>query len=274
MAYVDRYTRGKKAAVDWTALSENQHAMIDRKYLPADFVFRDPSKMKKTHYRALLEHWYKRQEDDAVDIVFAFKGYWDSSSESVITVSDRPDVPRKRSKKVRSQRRSGPPGIRKGDPLWPGDSGEEEVEGEDEEDEHEEEEEEESDDEKGDNSNNRSRRILRSKAQPRELPFSAPRARRAAFSAPKKTNTRKSTPSRPSGSKSRVPEKPARRARYPSEPPDLGPQFELPTTRSGKRKADDAGLQAAGGSLSKKGKKDTASSRRKVLPALKKKGRV
>jgi len=51
-------------------------------------------------------------------------------------------------------------------------------------------------------------------------------------------------------------EKLGRNRRNPSQPPDLGPQFEQPTMRSsGKRKVDDAGLQATGESSKKKGKK-------------------
>jgi len=86
--YTEIVSDGKKSAVDWTALSENQDSMIDPKYLPADFTFRDPSKLKKAHYQALLEHWYERQEDDNIDTVFAFKGYWDTSEDSVITIDD------------------------------------------------------------------------------------------------------------------------------------------------------------------------------------------
>jgi hypothetical protein len=308
---VDQYTRGKKAAVDWTALSENQHAMISRKYLPADFVFREPSKMKKAHYRALLEHWYRRQRDDTVDVVFAFKGYWDPSSESVMAASDVPDARPKRAKLAKRkcqparpsaskpkptnadaakktnklQRRSGPPGVRKGDSEWSSDSEEGEVEGkgrgsdEDEGEggeegdggEDEEEGEGEGEEEDKNNSNDRTRRITRSKAQPMELPFSAPRIAYGAFGAPRKT----SKPNRLSGLKNRVPDtkgKPARR----TQPPGMGSRFERPATRSGaKRKADDAGLQATGEPSSKKGKKDAASSERKVSSTQKKKaGRV
>ena len=46
--------------------------MIDPEYLPADFVFCDPSKMKKNHHCVLLDHWFDHQEDDGIDIVFAF----------------------------------------------------------------------------------------------------------------------------------------------------------------------------------------------------------
>jgi len=86
---VEKVSGGKKA-VDWAALSENQDDMIDPKYLPVDFVFRDPSKMKKVHYQALLEHWYGRQEDDGTETVFAFKGYWDPARDSVMARKQQP----------------------------------------------------------------------------------------------------------------------------------------------------------------------------------------
>ena len=143
---------GGKKAVDWAALFENQDDMIDPKYLPADFVFRDPSKMKKAHFQALLEHWYGRQEDAGTKTVFAFKGYWDASRNLVMAVDNKHPAHQKRLKqparKLRPKRttsksareanaarkRQGPPGIRKGDEQWPidFDSEGDEVEGGDE----------------------------------------------------------------------------------------------------------------------------------------------
>jgi hypothetical protein len=151
--------------------------MISPHYLPVDFTFRDPSKMKKFHYQSLLEHWYTRQEDDSIEIVFTFRGYWDSSSESVIAVTDKHPALRKRPKSPTKKRRTapgsialkpkrgnakvarkvnasrkrpGPPGIRKGDRHWRTGEDEDEVdeEGEDEdEDEDEDENEDEGEDE-------------------------------------------------------------------------------------------------------------------------------
>jgi hypothetical protein len=55
-----------------------------------------------------------------------------------------------------------------------------------------------------------------------------------------------------------IPEKKGRRPRHPPEPPDLGPNFDQPATRNGrKRKAVDAELPVNGGSLTKKVKKGT-----------------
>jgi hypothetical protein len=45
--------------------------------------------MKKMHYQVLLEHWYDCQEDENVDIVFTFKGYWDTSTNFVVTVDNK-----------------------------------------------------------------------------------------------------------------------------------------------------------------------------------------
>ena len=132
---LDKISNGDKAAVDWAALSDNQDAMIDPRYLPPSFIFRDPSKMKKAHYLALLEHWYERQQDNTINTVFTFKGYWDPSTESVITADDEPanrkrqKVPiRKRNtagrtapeskRKKKPSRRAGPPGIRRSDAGW------------------------------------------------------------------------------------------------------------------------------------------------------------
>jgi hypothetical protein len=380
---LEECSHGKKSAVDWTALSKNQDEMIDPKYLPADFEFRDPSKMKKVHYQSLLEHWYTRQEDNSIETVFAFRGYWDPSSDSVIGVPDkypglrkqskltankrqavpklisssRKDTNSKAAKKTNGrQKRIGPPGIRKGDKQWQyysgkddeeddangeknegGDSDEEkdddDDDDEDEEDGDEEdvdegdegdgeegdegdgEEGDEGDGEDNDRSNRRRQRGIPSRMPPKVLPFSATRtAFRGAYIAPKKNTghltaiEKKSMPKseapskkaranarvtendqdqmpetnnlepavlkRPlpyGGSQSGAPasrpsrtlvapqftkEKLGRKRRYPSQPPDLGPQFERPTTRSsGKRKVDDAGLQATGESSKKKGKK-------------------
>jgi hypothetical protein len=182
---VEKVSGGKKA-VDWAALSENQDDMIDPKYLPADFVFRDPSKMKKTHYQALLEHWYGRQEDDDTETVFTFKGYWDPSRDSVMVANDKHPAHQKRSKPLAEKRqpgprsigskpkrtnskaareankppkRNGPPGIRKGDEQWPVDSDSED--GDDDEDGEDDDEDDEGDEE----------------AEP--LPFSAPLRRGA-----------------------------------------------------------------------------------------------
>ena len=161
--------------------------MIHPKYLPDNFIFRDPSKMKKTHYKSLLEHWYTRQEDDSIKITFSFKGYWDSSSGSVVAVANKNAANRKQSKKFSGKRRitselttskpmhnklkvaraanpsrsrRGPPGVRQGDKGWEsgsGDSGkndggegDKEDEGEDE-DEYEDEEEEVDEEEGGEN---------------------------------------------------------------------------------------------------------------------------
>src|SRR5882762_9319165 len=165
--------------------------MIHPKYLPDNFIFRDPSKMKKTHYKSLLEHWYTRQEDDSIKITFSFKGYWDSSSGSVVAVANKNAANRKQSKKFSGKRRitselttskpmhnklkvaraanpsrsrRGPPGVRQGDKGWEsgsGDSGkndggegDEDDEGEDEDEDEDEDEEEEVDEEEGGENDN------------------------------------------------------------------------------------------------------------------------
>ena len=193
---VEKVSGGKKA-VDWAALSENQDDMIDPKYLPADFVFRDPSKMKKTHYQALLEHWYGRQEDDGTETIFAFKGYWDPSRESVMAANDKHPAHQKRLKPLTGKRqpgprsigskpkrtnskaargankppkRDGPPGIRRGDEQWPVDS-----DSEGEEDEDDDEDGEDGDDDDDDDGDGEE-----------PLPFSAPLRRGAPVAAKKK----------------------------------------------------------------------------------------
>ena len=190
-------------AVDWIAISENQDDMIDPEYLPPNFMFRDPSKMKKVHFRALLDHWYRRQEDERVNRVFAFKGYWDVSSNTVIVVDDDPPGRHKPSKQPMrkqkntartvkgSEKRPGPPGIRVGDIGWTGGGEEDEDEMEDAEDENmddddkeeedgvEEDEnsegEDEDEDEDDDDDDDVRRHGAQSKAPPMDLPFSAKR---------------------------------------------------------------------------------------------------
>jgi hypothetical protein len=154
--------------------------MIDPEYLPPDFKFRDPSKMKKFHYQLLLEYWYERQGDPDIDTVFAFSGFWDHGSNSVVAAykkqSDRRRLP-KRSKRAHGKtrrgvksrssskrngekagaKRSGPPGVRAGDPGWILSSEEEEYEDSDEED--------------GEEEDNHQ---LKRKVPPKSLPFSAP----------------------------------------------------------------------------------------------------
>ena len=324
--------------------------MISPCYLPVDFTFRDPSKMKKFHYQSLLEHWYTRQEDDSIEIVFTFRGYWDSSSDSVIAVTDKHPAlrkwPKSSTKKRRtapgsialkpkrgnakvarkvnaSQKRPGPPGIRKGDRHWRNLSGEVEVEideegededededeGEDEEgdeDEDGDEEDEENADDEDDNGNNsRRQRVMPPKA-PEALPFAAKRivyrgapvtlkknAGRLPAMAdkslpkskapPKKARADVQTYSENVGDQALQPDeisvavtkrpqpRPAYRGRQGDDAApaaikeklarkpklsDLGPRSEPPVTRSGgKRKADDAELQAIGEYSTKKGKK-------------------
>jgi hypothetical protein len=296
-SFIDIISEGRKTAVDWTALSENQDGMIDAEYLPINFKFRDPSKMKKSHYQALLEHWYERQQGAGINTTFKFKGYWDSSSESVQTANVRHPGRQKRrkprsynqgSKKKfnASMKRPGPPGVRAGDDGFSSPSS--------------------SDGENEDDEGDDAEHDTQSKKKPLDLPFSAiPRVYLGALTNPKTAALRvKSTPKANSKPKSKliiptgVPEtadlglaaakrrpvpKPAfsgrkdntdpmqalspqppviqkkpRRPRYLSQPPDLGPQFERPATRlGGKRKADDDGMGATQESMSKKAKNDT-----------------
>ena len=197
---LDKFSSGKKAAVDWTALSENQGDMIDPQYLPPGFVFRDPSKMKKIHYKALLEHWYERQQDGSVGTVFAFKGYWDASSDSVITVPDGQPARRKgpkgrtgkrnaapetiapkskHTKATMPHKRPGPPGVHKGDKKWHSNASQSEG------DEDHDEEADESEDESGEDED--SARGAQSRVPPMELPFSAKRVLKGAPVAQKKS---------------------------------------------------------------------------------------
>ena len=207
--HLDISSNGKKAAVDWTALSEHQNEMIDPEYLPARFIFRDPSKMKKVHYQALLEHWYRRQEDDAVDTAFAFKGYWDASTDSVTAVTMRKS---KGTRKANMPKiRPGPPGIRRSDVGWQnvgedadgeGDGEDEEDEedsGEDEEDSGEDEEEEEDDGNEEDNAHRRGAQSKSKVPQPMELPFSAKHVFHAAPVVP-----RRSAPKQKASAQNRV----------------------------------------------------------------------
>jgi hypothetical protein len=309
--------------------------MISPKYLPANFVFRDPSKMKKAHYRSLLEHWYARQED-GVRSIFAFRGYWDPSSDSVMKITkERPRV-HKRSKLSKGNRRtiaqkpkptdakavrkanefhkrSGPPGIRKSDTGW-SDRSEDEKEDEEED---EDEDDMESGEENGSENNNstRGRRQygIPFKAPPMDLPFSAKlAARRGVPVAPKnlthrlpaiagksvlglKLRSKKAKVDVPANKESSGPQQldssvgkgssaasielsAAARSKRPNvskssgldravqpqsaltKRPQPRPAYEPPVTRSGgKRKVDDAGLQAAGEPSSKRGKKEAAS---------------
>jgi hypothetical protein len=170
--------------------------MIDPQYLPPGFIFRDPSKMKKIHYKALLEHWYERQQDGSVGTVFAFKGYWDASSDSVIAVPDDQPAHRKRRKGLTGKRnaapetiapksnhtkatmphkRPGPPGVRKGDKQWHSDASQSEG------DEDRDEEADESDEDED------SARGAQSKVPPMELPFSSKRVLKGASVAHKKS---------------------------------------------------------------------------------------
>jgi hypothetical protein len=165
--------------------------MISPHYLPVDFTFRDPSKMKKFHYQSLLEHWYTRQEDDGIDIVFTFRGYWDPTSDSVIAVTDKHPKKRRTApgsiarnpkrgnaevarKADASRKRPGPPGIRKGDRHWPNLSGEDENEVNEEGEDEDEEDDENANDEDDNGNNSRRQRVMPLKA-PKALPFAATR---------------------------------------------------------------------------------------------------
>jgi len=187
--------------VDWTALSENQDNMVDVEYLPVNFLFRDPSKMKKTHYQALLEHWYERQEDERISTVFAFKGYWDPSTDSVIMVDDEPSTRHKvlgqdmrKHNLSGSKKRPGPPGIRVGDKGWIVNEEDEEGAEDEEVDGHKGDDDDEDDKEGDDNDegddgddNNRRQHGTQSRLPPMNLPFSAKRVvSRAGHIAPTK----------------------------------------------------------------------------------------
>jgi hypothetical protein len=268
--------------------------MIDHEYLPAYFRFRDPSKMKKMHYQALLEHWYDRQEDENVDIVFAFKGYWDASTDSVVTVNNKsPDRQKRARPSIDKRRKSsgngkpgvkpsgskakgrkgakvtkerfGPPGIQSGDAGWFSDV-EDDAEDVEEDGENEDGDGEDADMDEEDY-NTKRKRGVKSRAPPMPLPFSAQRVGNPAVASKvKPTNKSKSKAQRPAATKGSKPalKKPqlavdsenVKKSRYPSQPPDLGPQFDRPATRNaGKRKIADAGLGAVGESQSKKAKK-------------------
>jgi hypothetical protein len=237
--------------------------MINPKYLPDDFIFRDPSKMKKAHYQALLEHWYERQQNAKINTVFEFKGYWDPSSESVLNADDgflarRTQLKPKRTNPGATKNRPGPPGIRVGDPGFTSDSSssdegeEDEGENEDDEDSH--------------------SYIAHSKKAPVTLPFSAVevsyRGARAAKlyphgKRPKMSKSKNQALPPPTASSSSIPKKP-RRPRYLSQPPDLGPGFERPATRhGGKRKAEVVGLPETKERPAKKVKRDEIGNGRK-----------
>jgi hypothetical protein len=284
-------SNGKKTAVDWTALAENQDAMIDSEYLPDNFTFCDPSRMKKNDYFTLLQHWYERQEDKDIETTFAFKGYWDSSNELVVIPKHKKSNRKTTGKTGASRQRPGPPGVRKGEKGWSMDSDvenensgyEDEGEGEDE-------------DTDGDEDDDPKGPHKRSKVPPTELPFSAQRiVRPGAKGSRKVTTSTKGKAAMPSKSrnkqvgqddepevlatKKRPQPKPAyrgaqstaltpvvaaqpapKKARKPRQlsQQDLGPQYERPVTRNtGKHTADDAGLQAAGKSSAKRAKKGT-----------------
>jgi hypothetical protein len=193
--HVGNIANGKRA-VDWTAISENQNDMINPKYLPPNFVFRDPSKMKKAHYQALLDHWYSRQEDEMTSTVFAFKGYWDPASGSVVTAHLK--QPTRKHKTVpgkvgETKKRTGPPGIRLGDKGWTGGEDEEGT-GDEEEDEDMGDEKDEDDNGEGgdDDHNNHRQHRTRSRVPPMDLPFSAKRV--APRVAPMKTRSKHQLP--------------------------------------------------------------------------------
>jgi hypothetical protein len=269
--------------------------MVDPKYLPADFKFRDPSKMKKAHYQALLEHWYGRQQNAKINIAFEFKGYWDSSSESVLGSNDSRRLSRRSQPKPKransgvnaSKNRPGPPGIRAGDPGFvfnsssSSDGEDEDSEGEDDEDDH--------------------PRGIYSKKSPLDLPFAAKQVRYSgsgvaglhlhkkrtkqskSVNQPREPESAKIIPAVVKGTPASKPTSPgskgdvfptqvhplpaaspppiakkARRPRYLSQPPNLGPQFERPATRhGGKRKVEAAGLPETKESKTKRVKMDT-----------------
>jgi hypothetical protein len=207
--------------------------MISPHYRPVDFIFCDPSKMKKFHYQSLLEHWYTRQEDVSIEIVFTFRGYWDLSSDSVIAVTDKHPAlqkqlkpstkkhrtapgsialkPKRGNAKVArkvnaSRKRPRPPGICKGDKHWRNLSGEDEGEV-DEEDEDEDEENAGDEDHNGNNSHRQ--RVMSPKAA-KALPFAATQmVYRGAPVAPKKNADRLPVVDK-SLSKSKAPPKKAR----------------------------------------------------------------
>jgi hypothetical protein len=63
------------ASVPWGDIGQHQDEYISREYLPAGFQLRDPSKLTKQNATALLEFWYKRQDDKKVKTTLEFRGF-------------------------------------------------------------------------------------------------------------------------------------------------------------------------------------------------------
>jgi hypothetical protein len=239
-SFIDIFSKGRKTSVDWTALAENQDAMIDAEYLPIDFKYRDPSKMKKSHYQALLEHWYERQQDAEINTTFEFKGYWDSSSESVQTANvghpgrqkQRKPRPYNQGSKKNvnaSMKRRGPPGIRAGDDGFSSPSS--------------------SDDEDEGDEGDDTEHDTQSKKKPLDLPFSAiPRVYLGALTNPKTAALQvKSIPkanSRPKGVGAGLKDQPdGPRGGYP--PQKKATDISKPIISTGAPETADLGLAAA-----------------------------
>lgn len=83
MSFIDHQTGnacGRKAAVPWARIAEQQFDFINRRYLPTGFKLREPSRLRKKDLLLALEYWRERQVTHPDD-VFKFDKWLDASEE-------------------------------------------------------------------------------------------------------------------------------------------------------------------------------------------------
>ena len=87
-------TKLPNSTVPWSTLSRGHENLIDGRYLPRRFEFRDPSKLSVEAARSLLEFWIGRQEDPEEWPTFRFRGVVKKNGEiAEVEEEDEPEEP-------------------------------------------------------------------------------------------------------------------------------------------------------------------------------------
>ena len=88
-------TKLPNSTVPWSTLSRGHKNLIDGRYLPRRFEFRDPSKLSVEAARKLLEFWIGLQEDLEEWPTFRFQGVLKKNGE-ITEISEDEDHPDER----------------------------------------------------------------------------------------------------------------------------------------------------------------------------------
>lgn len=86
--FAGKATKLPNSTVPWSVLSKGHEQLIDAKYLPRGFEFKDPSKLSVEAARRLLTFWIDRQDDLAEYPTFRFKAFVNKKGEITEVPSD------------------------------------------------------------------------------------------------------------------------------------------------------------------------------------------